>query len=216
MSIYGLILGIAFTIGIEYSIYNNRLLNKSQKKYLSLIIVFSSLLGARIYHVLDYWSYYSQNPNQILNTKMGGLGIYGGIIGGFISIYIFSKIYKIPILLITNKISTILPLCQAIGRVGNFFNKEISIWWLESILSFLLFLFIRNKNSNQTSFYLIGYGIIRIITELFRTDTWSIHSIKTAHVISLIMMFLGIYLLKIYGDPRGIRTPDCLDESQES
>ena len=154
------------------------------------------LLGARAYHVIDTWHYYSQNLEQIINIPNGGLGIYGGLIAGFLFIFIFSKLNKIKVLSITDSITPILPLAQAIGRFGNYVNGEIPIWWLESLLCFVLFLIIKKLKVNPTAIYLIGYGIIRIITEYFRNDTWIISNFKIANLISFIFVLLGIYLIK--------------------
>ncbi len=87
------------------------------------IIVFS-ILGARIYHVIPNWDYYSKNPFEIIAVWHGGLAIYGGIIGGLISGYIIAKIKKWNFLKLADIIIPYLALGQAIGRWGNFFNKE--------------------------------------------------------------------------------------------
>ena len=65
---------------------------------LSLYIIPISIISARIYYVLFDLEYYINNPSQILNLKAGGLAIYGGIIGGVITCYIFCKKKKINIL----------------------------------------------------------------------------------------------------------------------
>ena len=58
---------------------------------LSIYVIPISIISARIYYVLFNLNYYIVNPIQILNLKAGGLAIYGGIIGGVITCYIFCK-----------------------------------------------------------------------------------------------------------------------------
>jgi phosphatidylglycerol---prolipoprotein diacylglyceryl transferase len=197
MSLYGLILGICFVIGINYFSNHNHLLRKNQENIFILFLIIFSIIGARLYHVIDNWAYYSQNLIQIPQTWNGGLGIYGGLIGGFLYLVIFSLILKIPLINILDLISPILPLCQSIGRLGNFFNHEIPIWWLESFLCLILY-FIISKLKNRfspTGLYFLGYGLIRFSTEFFRTDTWQISYIKVAQIISLILILAGISIL---------------------
>lgn len=199
MHLYGLIIGIAVVISLNYFEKNNRIIPKSKLNIFIFGLLISLLFGARAYHVIDSWTYYSQNLVQIINIPNGGLGIYGALIAGFIYIYFSSFIFKFKILNLLDTITPILPLAQSIGRFGNYVNGEISIWWLESLLCFILYLLIKYKVLqlySSTALYLIGYGIIRLITEYFRTDTWSIANFKVANLISIIFVLLGIYLIK--------------------
>jgi phosphatidylglycerol:prolipoprotein diacylglycerol transferase len=114
-------------------------------------------------------------------------------------IYIYSQISRISFLAILDTITPILPLCQAIGRIGNFVNKEIPTWWLEASLNLILFFIIRSKklkNFSPTSLYLIGYSTIRFFIEFLRTDTWQINNFKIAQLISLVFILLGLLLLQ--------------------
>ena len=196
MHLYGLIIGIAVVIGINYFEKNNTVISKSKVNLFIFGLLISLLLGARAYHIIDSWTYYSQNLIQIINIPNGGLGIYGALIAGFFYIYIFSSVFKFKILNILNSITPILPLSQSIGRFGNFVNGEISIWWLESLFCFILFLIIYKQKNNPTAIYLIGYGLIRLITEYFRTDTWIIFNFHITNLFSLTLITIGLYLLK--------------------
>ncbi len=196
MHLYGLIIGIAVVVSLNYFEKNNDSIPKPKLNLFIFGLLLSLLMGARLYHVIDSWSYYSQNLGQIINIPNGGLGIYGALIAGFIYIYISSFILKFKILNLLDSITPILPLAQSIGRFGNYVNGEISIWWLESLLCLILFLLIKKIKIKPTAIYLIGYGTIRLITEFFRTDTWQISGFKIANAISLILVITGIYLLK--------------------
>ena len=198
MYLYGLIIGLSVIIGIYLFDKNNTLIPKKLVNFFTIGFLVSLLVGARLYHVVDQWSYYSQNLFQIFNTQGGGLGIYGALIGGFIFLFIFSKIYKVSLQKITDSIAPIFPLCQSIGRFGNFINGEIPIWWLESLLCLILFFIIQKFKSkiSPSGLYLLGYGLIRLITEHFRIDTWVINNLKVANLVSLIFVILGLFLIK--------------------
>ena len=83
-----------------------------------------SIISARLYYVLFKLDYYIANPIEILNTRNGGMAIYGGVIGGAITCVVFCKIRKINLLDLIDYIVPGLVLGQAIGRWGNFINVE--------------------------------------------------------------------------------------------
>ena len=198
MHLYGLIIGIAIIVGINYFSQNQKVISKTKENFFIYSLLFFSIIGARLYHVIDYWNYYSQNTNQIYATWNGGLGIYGALIGGIIYIFFFSLVSRISFLKILDSITPILPLCQAIGRFGNFVNKEIPVWWLEASLNLILFFILKSKalkNYSSTALYLIGYGSIRFFIEFFRNDTWTINGVKIAQLISIISLVIGIILI---------------------
>ena len=87
--------------------------------------IVSGIIGARIYHVLSNFQFYLNNPVIILEVWNGGLGIWGAIIGGLIGATIFLKNKNQKILYWLDLMAVVLPLGQAIGRWGNFFNQEI-------------------------------------------------------------------------------------------
>ena len=99
-------------------------------------ILILAVIGARLYHVLtpspsmaafginsplDYF----QNPYQLINLRNGGLGIYGGILGGLVGMIIYTRRAKIPLLPWADLSAVGLALGQVFGRWGNFFNQEL-------------------------------------------------------------------------------------------
>lgn len=202
MSFYGLILGICFVIGITYFYRHNKNIPQKQEDFFIFSTLFSGIIGARIYGVVADWSYFSQNPIQILNLRGGGLGIFGGLIGAISFILIFCLKNKINILSVFNSLSPIIPLCQSLGRWGNFFNHEIysvtgqPVWFYESIVMFLVFLFLQNKKTHSTGIYLISYGIIRFILEFIRADTIPIFYLTLAQILSLLFILIGLFIIK--------------------
>ncbi|HOZ80908.1 MAG TPA: prolipoprotein diacylglyceryl transferase, partial [Candidatus Woesebacteria bacterium] len=194
MHIYGLIIGISLLIGINYFLSKNVIPKNHQNFFIFGLVIFS-IIGARLYHVIDQWPYYSQHLLSIPATWNGGLGIYGGLLAGIIFIFFYSLLTKTSILKILDAITPILPLCQSIGRLGNFVNQEIPLWYIEAALNLILFFVIKLSPKNPTAKYFIGYGLIRFIFEFFRSDTWVISQIKIAQLISIIFIFTGFYLL---------------------
>jgi phosphatidylglycerol:prolipoprotein diacylglycerol transferase len=202
MSLYGLILGITFVVGIEYFYRHNKIIPKKQESFFIFSTLITGLIGARTYGVIANWNYFSQNPIQILNLRGGGLGIYGGLLGGITFIILFCLKNKINILKISNTLVPIIPLCQSIGRFGNFTNHEIystsgqPIWLYESIFMFLIFFILHKIKNHQTGIYLISYGIIRFILEFIRTDTIPVFSLTLAQILSLLFILSGLFITK--------------------
>lgn len=89
-----------------------------------LVSLPSAIIGARLYYVLCEWSYYSQDIRRIFDTRSGGLAVYGGIIGAVLGTYIMCRVRKIPFSTVLDYCIIYVPLGQAIGRWGNFFNQE--------------------------------------------------------------------------------------------
>jgi len=81
-------------------------------------------IGARVYYVIFNWDYYSQNMIEILEVWQGGLAIHGGLIAGIITIYLYTTKYKARTIRYLDILVVPVPLAQAIGRWGNFFNSE--------------------------------------------------------------------------------------------
>lgn len=202
MSLYGLILGISFVIGINYFYSTNFIVPKNKENYFIFSTLIWGIIGARVYGVVADWSYFSANPIQIFNLRTGGLGIYGALFNSILFIYIFCKKNKIPFLKISNSLALIIPLCQSIGRFGNFFNNEIyginnqPVWLYESVLLFILFLIFKKIKNHQTGIYLIYYGIIRFLLEFIRLDTIPILFLSLAQILSLLFIIIGLIIIK--------------------
>lgn len=98
-------------------------------------LLIGGILGARLWHVLTpsasnaamglTTKYYFAHPLEILKIWKGGLGIPGGVIGGCLALWIYTKGKKESFLEWTDIISPGLLVGQAIGRWGNFVNQEL-------------------------------------------------------------------------------------------
>lgn len=91
---------------------------------LALICLPVGIICARAYYVLFSWDYYSAHPAEIIDIRGGGLAIYGGVIGGVIAGFIYSRIRRISFRRMADMVAPGLALAQAIGRWGNFLNQE--------------------------------------------------------------------------------------------
>lgn len=88
-----------------------------------------AFIGARLYYVVCEWNVYhkdsfKQTFDEVINIRNGGLAIYGGVLGAILAVFIMCKLRKIPMATVLDFAIVYIPLGQAIGRWGNFFNQE--------------------------------------------------------------------------------------------
>jgi prolipoprotein diacylglyceryl transferase len=85
----------------------------------------AGLVGARLYHVITSPDAYLKHPIEALYIWHGGLGIWGGIAGGCLGAWLTLRRRGIPFLAVADTVAPFLPVAQAIGRLGNYFNQEL-------------------------------------------------------------------------------------------
>ena len=90
-----------------------------------IIVAAAALIGGRLYHVIDQWALYKDDPLKIILPPYTGLGVYGGIITGTIAAYILTRRWHQSFLRWADVIVPGLFVVQAIARWGNFFNQEL-------------------------------------------------------------------------------------------
>lgn len=123
---YGMIIALGMILGFLMASWQAKRTGQNQELYLDLAVwdIIFAIIGARIYYVVFSWDYYAKHPGEILNTRGGGLAIYGGVIAGVITTLIFAKIRKQSFLCLVDTACAGLLVGQIIGRWGNFFNRE--------------------------------------------------------------------------------------------
>lgn len=91
---------------------------------LALWVLPFGIIGARVYYVFFSWDQFRSDPLSMLKIWEGGIAIYGAVIAGFLTVFVFSRCRNLPPLLLCDLIAPGLALAQAIGRWGNYFNME--------------------------------------------------------------------------------------------
>ncbi|MBQ5869823.1 MAG: prolipoprotein diacylglyceryl transferase [Lachnospiraceae bacterium] len=126
VAFYGLIIAIGMMCGILMAQADGKRRGQDPEIYLDFAIygILFAILGARIYYVIFQWGYYKENLTEIINLRKGGLAIYGGIIGGILTLYVFAKKKGLSFFSMADSVVLGLVTGQIIGRWGNFFNCE--------------------------------------------------------------------------------------------
>lgn len=128
---YGILIAAGLLLAMWYAFRRCKDFGISQDNLTDIIIIslICGVVGARLYYVIFYpgtagVNPYFENPISILYIRDGGLGIYGGVIGALVSALLVCKKKKISVGSVFDIAGLGFPIGQAIGRWGNFFNRE--------------------------------------------------------------------------------------------
>ena len=123
---YGVIIAAAFILAALFCARKAAEFGLTSDDLFDLVIwlIPACIIGARLYYVLFKLDYFIANPSKIFSVRDGGLAIYGGIIAGVIIGIIWSRRKKIPVFAVGDLAAFGLLIGQAVGRWGNFINRE--------------------------------------------------------------------------------------------
>nr|WP_292203560.1 prolipoprotein diacylglyceryl transferase [Butyrivibrio sp.] len=126
IAMYGVIIGLGFLVALLIISRVAKWSDQNPDDYwdLAIYIIIFSIVGARLYYVIFAWDYYKDDLLSIFNTRNGGLAIYGGVIAGFTTLFIYTRIRKKNFFLLGDTIMFGLVFGQTMGRWGNFTNRE--------------------------------------------------------------------------------------------
>ena len=157
------------------------------------------VLGGRIGYTLFYnFSTFIDDPISIFYIWKGGMSFHGGLIGVITAYYIFARKNNMKIFQVADFMAPMIPIGLGAGRIGNFINKELigrpmeaSLPWAmdygdhiarhpsslyqalsEGLILFLIIWFYSSKPRPRmavSAVFLIVYGSLRFVTEIFRT-----------------------------------------------
>ena len=200
---YGIIIALGFLLAVIYMMRRAPVFGLTQDDVLDEVLwaVPIGVICARLYYCIFYWELYADNPISILYIWEGGLAIYGGVIGGAITILVVSRVKKIKTGTMLDIAAMAVLIGQIFGRWGNFMNREAhgtvtdsffkmglvdasgavtyyhptflyeSVWNLVGFLA-LHFLTKKRKFDGQIFLsYLTWYGLGRVWIEGLRTDS---------------------------------------------
>jgi phosphatidylglycerol:prolipoprotein diacylglycerol transferase len=127
LGFYGIsfVLAAAVMILVSQSEARRRGLDPALVTNAIIVVAIFALVGARLYHVIGEWHAYADDPLRALLPPYAGLGLYGGIIGAAVGIWVFLRGKDIPL---GRALDVVVPgtlLAQGIARWGNFFNQEL-------------------------------------------------------------------------------------------
>ena len=218
---YGLMMALAFAVCLL-------LLQKEAKRQgfdfqkisdLAFWALLGGIIGGRIFYVLLNWSYFVDNPAEIIMLHHGGLVWFGGLLFGFAAVVVYSKKKKLSLIKYLDLFVPYIALGQAIGRIGCFLNgccfgKPVSwgIYFplhgmrlhpvqLYSVVSLLIIFLILRRVSKRLKtagsvivLYFLLASLERFIVEFFRGDSSPvIFGLTVFQLISLFIFASALY-----------------------
>ena len=123
---YGLIIAIGLALAVIYGLRRRKVFGLTEDHILdgALLIVPFAIICARAYYCAFSWDSFKDDPISVLYIWNGGIAIYGGVIGAALGILIYCKVRKISIGATLDLVALGFLIGQAIGRWGNFMNRE--------------------------------------------------------------------------------------------
>ncbi len=137
------------------------------------------LIGARAYHVLTDWKSYQGRWVDVVKIWEGGLGIPGAILGAVLGALIVIRLRGMPLRAMLDMGAVGIPLGQAIGRLGNWFNQELFgrptdlPWGLEIDQRHRPVEYLDNETFHPTFAYEMAWNLLAcgLLWRLYRRDT---------------------------------------------
>ncbi len=206
--LYGIFIGLGVWTGLEMALRARPKLRKEIDEAFVWALILG-VIGARIYHIVDFWSrYYSTNFWKVFDGWEGGLWILGAIIGAILGLGVYCKLKNKKIMPLMDAFAVGAPIAQAIGRLGNWANGELvgkngqPLFAYEAGLNIVLFAVLWKLSQKKSvpgrlfGSYLIGYGIIRILLEGLRPNEiiWRVAGIPTAMVFGVVAILFGSWI----------------------
>lgn len=184
-----------------------RWINWSREEWLNVVTIV--MLGAVVGGRLGYLFFYEWvTPWAVWQ---GGMSSHGGFIGAGIALWLVARWKKVSLWQLTDLVVVPAALGLALGRVGNFINQELFLpgfVWLavgkDSLLAGAGFWQLKRirqpglpagQAGQVTTFFLIGYGVLRFIVEYFREPTHSLwFGLTRGQVLSVALFLVGLLL----------------------
>jgi phosphatidylglycerol:prolipoprotein diacylglycerol transferase len=134
---YAILIMTGFIVALLLALKEAKRVGHNPETYIDffMVVVVFGIIGARAYFVIFSWDSYKDNLLSIFYLREGGLAIYGGLIAVFFAGIVFAKVKKIKFAPFADVVLPGVAVAQAIGRVGNFVNREVFGNYSDSLLA---------------------------------------------------------------------------------
>ena len=124
--LYGVVIAFGLVLATMYCMRRSKEFGLTEDHVLDGVLWITpfAILCARAYYCIFSWELYADDPISVLYIWKGGIAIYGGVLGAIVGMVVFCRVKKISLGATLDLVLMGFLIGQAIGRWGNFFNRE--------------------------------------------------------------------------------------------
>ena len=123
---YGMLIALGLILAVVYALKRRKQFGFTEDHIMDGVLCIApfAIICARIYYCAFSWSDYAANPIRVLYIWEGGIAIYGAVIGAAVGVIVYCLVRKLNLPALLDLVSLGFLIGQAIGRWGNFMNRE--------------------------------------------------------------------------------------------
>jgi prolipoprotein diacylglyceryl transferase len=127
LRIYGLVIAVGVVVAVTFAQrrWAARGGDPADVSWLATWAVAAGFVGARAYHVATDHHRFQGRWLDAFKVWEGGLGIPGGLLAGVLTGVVLAQRRGLPAARLLDVVAPAIPVAQAIGRLGNWFNQEL-------------------------------------------------------------------------------------------
>jgi phosphatidylglycerol:prolipoprotein diacylglycerol transferase len=184
-------MAVSMAIGIHYFVRRGRHTGVDEDTLynFALLAILGGVIGARLVYVLTNWSYFAQQPGQIVRVDQGGLSIHGALLGGLVFSLWYAYRRSLPYWALLDGMVPGTVVGVFLVRIGNIFNGEIlghpagilggarhPAQVYEMVFALILWVaYWRQLHTDPADgvpfwSFVVWYSILRFVSELFRDN----------------------------------------------
>ncbi|MBR2256896.1 MAG: prolipoprotein diacylglyceryl transferase [Blautia sp.] len=135
ISYFGILVSAGLILAMALVLLEAKRSRENTNYYLCAMLLglLLGLVGARMYYVGCYYSFYEGNTKSILDIRSGGLALYGAVVGVMLAAALVSVSCRLSYSSMLDKLSLGFLTAVAVGRWGDFFNRasfgEYTDWY---------------------------------------------------------------------------------------
>lgn len=210
---YGVMVGVGFGLA-TLLIYRSAArfgLDKEKIIDLTIIVLITGLLGARLLYVILNLPYYLEYPLEIINLSKGGLVWYGGFLAALIAAVSYTGRLKSNFWQVADLFAPYIALAQSFGRIGCYLNGccygidgwPVQIYSSLALLAIFIILRFWQDRRHFVGEIFLGYCMLystkRFLMEFLRGDNPKLmHDLTLSQMISggMFTVSLAIFIYK--------------------